>query len=374
FNSILSYFSRYASHRLALHTFSFMHHNTVFSDSYALCSSLNSASVLENVCLGRILHAHVHKSGWLASVFVGSALVDFYSKICCLKDAAKVLDEIPVKNTVCVNALMSGYAGMNIWDSIIELFKRMALLNLDADNFTLSMVLKACCGLSALELGKQVHANIMRSGVEDDVFLQSLLIETYGRCGVVDYAKKAFDVGGRKKDVILWTCMLGVYGRMGKYSEVTNLFGKMVSEGVIPDGVAFLSVISACRYTGQVNLGMKYWKRMMNEYGLSPSEEHYSCVVDMLCRGGELERAYRLLLLSGRRFSVSTWGALLSGCYESGDYKLGKLAGERAVELDGNSIGVCVLLSNVYARSGMWYELEELREGMRVRGLKKEIG
>ncbi|KAI3447965.1 hypothetical protein Pfo_004630 [Paulownia fortunei] len=384
FNSIISHFCQHGSDCLALHTFSFMHYNSVYVDSYALCSSLKSSSCLKNVYFGKMMHAYVEKSGWLASVFVGSALVDFYAKLLCMNDAAMVFDEIPVKNTVCVNALMSGYAEAKMWGQGIELVRRMRQLSLAVDNFTLSAALRACSGLCALELGKQVHANVMRSIIDvgADVFLQSLLIEMYGKCGLVDSAKKVFNmagygVGERQRDVVLWTSMSGVYGRTGNYIEVIRLFKDMLVEGIRPDGVAFLTVISACGHTGQVDLGMEYFESMTRDYELVASQEHYSCLVDLLCRAGELERACKLVSemphTGDERRAISMWGALLNACNECGNVNLGKLAAQRALQLEPNNVGVYVLLSNLYARNGMWAEIEQLRELMKRRGLKKEI-
>lgn len=361
-----------------------MHCNSVHVDSYALCSSLKSASCLKNVRFGEIIHAHAEKSGWLASVFVGSALVDFYAKLLRVNDAAKVFDEIPVRNTVCVNALMSGYSEAKLWGQGIELVRRMFLLGLDVDNFTLSAALRACCGLCAVELGKQVHSKVIRGIVDvgSDVFLQSLLIEMYGKCGLVDSAKKVFDMvgygeGERKRDVVLWTSMLGVYGKSGNYGEVIRLFKEMAIEGIKPDGVAFLTLISACAHTGQVDLGIKHFESMTRDYGLIVSQEHYSCLVDLLCRAGELERACKLIgemPKSGDESSVSMWGALLNACNERGNIRLGKFAAERALEVEPDNIGVYLLLSNMYASNGMWGDIEQLREVMKRRGLNKEIG
>ncbi|KAL0348472.1 UNVERIFIED_CONTAM: putative pentatricopeptide repeat-containing protein, mitochondrial [Sesamum angustifolium] len=328
-----------------------MHSSGVYLDSYALCTSLKSASCLNNVFLGKMMHAYVEKSGWLNSVFVGSALVDFYAKLLCINDAVKMFDEIPVKNTVCANALMSGYAEAKMWDQGIQLVRRMPILGLAVDNFTMSAALRACSGLCALEFGKQ--------------------------CGLVESAKRVFnmmgyEVGERQCDVVLWTSMLGVYGRNGNYIEVIRLFKSMLMEGIRPDGVAFLTVISACGHTGQVDLGMEYFESMTRDYGLVASQEHYSCLVDLLCRAGELERACKLVsempFTGDKSCAVSMWGALLSACNECGNVNLGKLAALRALELEPDNVGVYVLLSNMYARNGMWAEIEQLRESIKQKG------
>lgn len=363
-----------------------MHTNNVPLDTYALCSTLTASSRVNDVNFGKQIHAHVGKLGWSSSVFVGSALVDLYSKLSSVKDAALVFDEIPEKNTVCANALLSGYGEAGLWAQGLELVRKMPVLRLKYDQFTLSAALRACTGLSAVELGRQLHSYVLRTthDIESDVFLQSSLIEMYGKCGLVKKAQQVFKLDGvesrneRSRDVVLWTSMLGVYGRNGKYKEVIDLFKEMLEEGIRPDGIAFLTVISACGHTGQVHAGVKYFESMSNDFKLDPGPEHYSCLVDLLCRAGELQKAWELLnqtLYKGMgNCTISMWGALLNACVDCGNIELGKLAGQRALELDPHNAGICILLSNLYARFGMWDEIGHLRVVIKERGLRKDVG
>ncbi|TKY75461.1 Pentatricopeptide repeat-containing protein [Spatholobus suberectus] len=386
FNAIISDFCRKGFPFLALASFSFMHTNGVPLDTYALCSTLTASSKVKDLNVGKQIHAHVGKSGWSSSVFVGSALIDFYSKLSNVKDAALVFDEIPEKNTVCANALLSGYGEAGLWVQELELVRKMPVLKLKHDHFTLSAAFRACTGLSAVEMGRQVHGYLLRTTphVESDVFLQSALIEMYGKCGLVKKAWQVFKLVGmeirkeRSSDVVLWTSMLGVYGRNGRYKEVIDLYNEMLVEGIRPDGIAFLTVISACGRTGQVRAGVKYFESMANDFKLDPGPEHYSCLVDLLCRAGELQKAWELLnetLYKGMgNCTVSMWGALLSACVDRGDIELGKLAAQRALELDPQNGGICIMLSNLYARFGMWEEIGHLRVLIKARGLRKDVG
>ena len=263
-----------------------MHTNGVPLDTYSFCCSSVASCSMKDVKFGAQIHSLVEKSGWLSSVFVGSALVDLYAKLSLINDAEKMFDEIPVKNTVCANALLSGYGEVNQWVEVLELVRKMRALNLKCDHFTLSAMSRACAGLSTIELGRQVHGSVIRmvSDLEDDGFLQSSLIEMYGKCGLVGKAWQVFNLSGfgyngeRKRDVVLWTSMLAVYGRNGDFEKVIELFKEMLREGISPDGVAFVTVISACGHTGNVKLGIQYFQSMVSDFGLEPGPEHYSTV------------------------------------------------------------------------------------------------
>ena len=363
-----------------------MHTNGVPLDTYSFCCSLVASCSMKNVKFGAQIHARVEKSGWLSSVFVGSALVDMYAKLSLINDAAMVFDEIPVKNTVCANALLSGYGEAKLWVEGLDFVRKMRSLNLNCDHFTLSAMLRSCAGLSAIELGRQVHGSVIRkvSDVEADVFLQSSLIEMYGKCGSVEKAWQVFNLAGfgykgeRKRDVVLWTSMLAVCGRNGHFEKVIELYKEMLREGIRPDGVAFVTIISACGHTGHVKLGIEYFESMVSDFGLEPGPEHYSCVVDLLCRAGELEKAWKMVnemtLKENGSYSISMWGALLNACNEFGNVELGKLAAHKALEMDPHNVGIYVLLSNMYAKFSMWDEIGQLRELMKESGLKKDVG
>ncbi|XP_054777443.1 putative pentatricopeptide repeat-containing protein At3g23330 [Prosopis cineraria] len=387
FNAIISDFCQKGLPFLALRTLSFMHTNGVPFDSYTLCSSLTASSKTKDITFGKQIHAVGGKSGWLSSVFVGSALIDLYAKFSHVKDAVLMFDEIPHKNTVCLNALLAGYGEAGLWVQELELIRKMPMLELKCDHFTLSAALRACTGLSAIEMGRQVHSYLLRAvhNVESDVFLLSALVEMYGKCGLVKKAWQVFKLTGmqirgeKSKDIVLWTSMLGVYSRNGYYKEVFALYNEMLAKGIRIDRIAFLIVLSACSRTGQLQDGIKYFESMSNDFEIDPGPEHYSCLVDLLCRAGELQKAWELLSEKHDKrmgkSSISMWGALLSACVDQGNIELGKLAAERALELDPQTVGVCVMLSNLYARFGMWDEIGKLRRVLiRERGLKKDVG
>ncbi|XP_031382312.1 pentatricopeptide repeat-containing protein At2g13600-like isoform X1 [Punica granatum] len=381
FNILISDFSKNGLCSNALKTFSFMHSNGVPLDSYDMCSTLTASTSSQSFGFGTQVHALVGKQGWSSSVFVGSALIDLYAKSSLVNEAAKMFDEMPVRNTVCANALLLGFTEAKMWNEVLGVARNMPELNMSYDNYTFSAILRSCIGLSAVELGRQVHCCIVRNihYTENDVFLQSSLIEMYGKCGFVKKALLLFNAlgNGRKSDLVLWTSMLGAFGRNGYYKEVIQMYEEMLMRGIIPDEIVFVTVLSACARTGQVERGIQYFESMTGEYGLTPCEEHYSCLIDLLSRAGELGKAQSLvdeMLLKGFVGGVSMWGALLNACLDRGNFELGKFAAQKALDLDPQNMGVYTMLSNLYAKFGMWDEIELLRASTKRRGLNKDIG
>ncbi|GJX29982.1 ribonuclease H-like domain-containing protein [Tanacetum coccineum] len=151
------------------------------------------------------------------------------------------------------------------------------------------------------------------NAVAETCWLRNLLRELHTPLSSATLSKQVFDMAG-VADVVLWTSMLGVYSRNGHHKEVIRLFKEMLARKVRPDGVAFVTVISACGHTGQVDLGTEYFESMSRDFGLNPSPEHYGCLVDLFCRAGELGKAWYVVnnMPNNVNASVSVWGALLT--------------------------------------------------------------
>uniref|UniRef100_A0A0D9WN95 Pentacotripeptide-repeat region of PRORP domain-containing protein n=1 Tax=Leersia perrieri TaxID=77586 RepID=A0A0D9WN95_9ORYZ len=58
-----------------------------------------------------------------------------------------------------------------------------------------------------------------------------------------------------------------------------------------PDEVTFVALLSACRHSGMVADGWRFFAEMASLHGVMPGEEHYGCMVDLLCRAGLLGEA-----------------------------------------------------------------------------------
>ncbi|KAF7083071.1 hypothetical protein CFC21_086889 [Triticum aestivum] len=347
-------------------------------DSYALCSALRHASAAE----AGPLHALAARSGWLGSVFVSCALAASYGGSGRFLDARRLFDESPVRNGVFGNAVLAAYVSAGKWAPALEFARRFPEYGLPADGYTMTAVVRACGETANGDLGGEAHGHAIRRvrGVGSDVFLISALVDMYAKCGLIGHAERVFrlalwgNAGG--DDVVLWTAMLNAYGRHGKCKEVIQTYDQMVASGVWPDDLAILAVLSACQHAGDVAKGLKYFESMRADYGLVPAPEHYSCVVNMLCRAGEVARAWEIASRKecGGNIGVSTWGALLSACCDCRNVELGRLAARKAIELEPRNVGIYVELSNLYANAGLWEEINKLREVMKDRGFEKNVG
>ncbi|OAY64289.1 putative pentatricopeptide repeat-containing protein [Ananas comosus] len=210
----------------------------------------------------------------------------------------------------------------------------------------------ARAGRSRARGRRQLHALAIATGLGGDAMVASSLIDMYVKSGSLGDAKAVF-YESRRDDVVSWTAMLGGYAEHGRSEEALELFDKMRHIGLKPDRVAFIGVLAACCHAGKVELGLKYFEAMKEEYGLEPTKEHYGCVVDLLGRAGRIHEAEKVIEeMPERERDGVVWTALLRACAARGEEEVGKRAAERVIEAEPWGAGPHVAMANIYAGKG----------------------
>lgn len=197
----------------------------------------------------------------------------------------------------------------------------MLLIHKAIDFHTLPVVLKSCAALSALRPGHQVHGAVLVHGFALDLANSNALITMYAKCGDLVGARKVFN-GMWKINEVSWSAMMAGYGMHGDFNEVFQLFERMVDEGQRPDRVTFTTVLTACSHGGLIEKGREYFEMMEMKFGVRPSLEHCTCMVDMLGRVGRVEEAEQLILKMEMEPDKVLWSSLLGACRMHGKVEI----------------------------------------------------
>jgi pentatricopeptide repeat protein len=357
----------------ALTIFREMQQAGVKPNQFTFASVLNACSSIEALEQGNQVHTYMIKFGWELDVFAGSALVDMYAK-CGIIDAARnVFENLQDRNEVSWNTMIVGYVQLGYGEAALKLFCQMLQARMKPNQITLTSVLRAYASLAALEQGKHFHAYISRTLFQSDVCVGNALVDMYAKCGCIKDAHKAFDQMP-KQDEVSWNTMIVGYAHHGHGKDAIQLFEKMQHEGVKPNNITFVGVLSACSRVGLVDEGCRYFDSMIRDYGIIPRMEHYSCMVNLLGRSGRLGEAEDFVKRMPVEPGPVVWRSLLGACRIHGNIELGEYAAKRALELEPQNDATHVLLSNLYAAAGRWNDVAEVRKLMDDKGLKKEPG
>lgn len=310
-------------------------------------------------------------------LMVQNALIDMYLKCKNFKSACSLFDYIHLKdrNVVTWTVMIGGFAQHGDANDAMGLFSQMLKTSSVVPNaFTVSCALMACARLSALRLGKQIHAYVTRNRYKGTkLFVANCLIDMYAKCGDVYAAQNVFNLMPAKNSVS-WTSLMTSYGMHGYGKDALHVFEEMQKVGYLPDGITFLVVLYACSHSGMVDEGLEYFHSMSKAYGVTAEAEHYACVIDLLGRAGRLGEAWEMIKTMPMKPTSVVWVALLSACRTHANVELGEYALGKMLELEPGNDGAYTLLSNIYANAGRWKDVARIRSLMKKSGIKKRPG
>ena len=215
-----------------------------------------------------------------------------------------------------------------------------------------------------------MHSMITKRGMDCDVVLSTSLVDMYAKSGDITGASRVFK-SMLVKNPASWNSMIGGFARHGLGVEALEEFERMVQCGYKPDQVTFINLLSACAHAGLVEEGEKQFM-LMGRFGITAEKEHYACMVDLLARAGQLDKAERLI--KGMPFEPDfvIWGALLGACGLHSCLELGEVAAKGISRLRREHPAAYDVLCRVHGEKGDWTSVMELRRLMRKTKAKKQ--
>lgn len=335
---------------------------------------INAVKCNEEIVEGLKIHGFCIKTGFVSGPNVGNSFISMYSKFKAMEDAKKIFDEIDIREIISWNAMISGLTQNGYSQEALKMFLT-STSEVKPNEYTFGSVLNAIAIAEdiSLKYGQSCHAQILKMGLKSCLIVSSALLDMYAKRGDINESEKVFTEMSERNQ-FAWTSIISAYSSHGDFEKVMKLFQEMVKENVSPDLITFLSVLTACNRKGMVDKGYEIFNSMIKDYNLTPSHEHYSCMVDMLGRVGRLEEAEKLMSEVPGGPGLSMLQSMLGSCRLHGDVKTGAKVAQLVMEMEPEGSGSYVLMSNLYAEKGEWEKAAEMRKGMRKKGVRKEIG
>ncbi|OMO79160.1 hypothetical protein COLO4_24524 [Corchorus olitorius] len=371
--SMIAGFTEHGYAEQAVQLFKDMLSEDIRPDQMTLTATLSAYSSLHCLDKGKEIHGYAIRAGFGNETLISGALITVYSKCGVLPLARRVFDMLGQKDLVSFSSLISGYTQSGLIEEAMLLFSAMMKSNLAVNSYTISSILGASALSNKLGIGIQLHALIIKFGLNSEVSVGSSLVTMYSKCGSIEDSQNAFNEID-KPDLVGWTAMISSYAQHGKGVEALRVYELMRKEGINPDSVTFVGVLSACSHNGLIEEGYYYFNSMSKEYGIQPGYCHYVCMVDILGRSGKLREAEKFINSMPIEPDAFIWGTLLAACKVHGDVELGRVAAEKIIELEPSQAAAYVSLSNICADVGLWEGVLEIRSLMDGTGVKKEPG
>ncbi|MCO5595892.1 hypothetical protein L7F22_049943 [Adiantum nelumboides] len=262
--------------------------------------------------IGRALHADARREGVASDGFIGSTLVNFYSKLKASREAEAVCGGLVERDVVAWSAMLSAYVEHGQAEKALQLFVQMQLEGVSPNRVTFLFAFQACgiladredaimvtgCAIKvvSLEIGKALHVDAKCKGFTTDDVVGSSLVSMYGKCGAVLEAEAVFNELP-ECDIVAWTAMLSAYLQEGSQRKALQFSRRMQKEGVVFTDIALANVLQSCRGSGSLELVRQlhftavssledesrlFWNTLVHAYGTCASLVDARAVFDSL--------------------------------------------------------------------------------------------
>ncbi|KAF7803906.1 pentatricopeptide repeat-containing protein [Senna tora] len=293
----------------ASHLFNTMISSGVKPDPTTLASFLPSVIESGSLKQGKEIHGYIVRHSMPFDIYLKSALIDIYLKGGAVELAQKIFHQSTEVDVVVCSAMISGYAlnGLNI--DALNIFRWLVQEKMMPNSLTMAGVLPACAALAALKLGKELHGNILKKGLDNVLHVGSAITDMYSKCGRLDLAYQFFRRMS-ERDGVCWNSMISSFSQNGKPEMAIELFRQMGMSGTKYDSVSLSASLSSC-----ANLPALYHGKEIHGFIIRTAFNAdifvESALIDMYSKCGKLAMARTVFDLMDQKNEVS-WNSIIT--------------------------------------------------------------
>ncbi|XP_060183512.1 pentatricopeptide repeat-containing protein At2g39620 [Lycium barbarum] len=314
-NSMIRAYVRTNQHQEALYMYtSILEHKSIKPDKYTFTFVLKACTGMNDFENGIKIHEEIVKRDLENDVFIGTGLIDMYSKMGDLDSARKVFDKMPKRDVVAWNAMISGVAQSVDPVKAVDLFKEMQFVcQISPNTVTLLNLLPGVCKLMDMRAGRCIHGYVYRRVFPVSVY--NALIDTYSKCNYPDVAHRVFNEL-RGKDDVSWGTMMAGYAYNGNFREVLELFDCMKRTGLKMSKVSAVSALLGAGEMGDLERGIEIHECAIQEM-IDSDVMIATSLMTMYAKCGVLDKA-RDLFWGIKRRDLVAWSAAIAAFSQSG--------------------------------------------------------
>ncbi|XP_068648540.1 pentatricopeptide repeat-containing protein At5g55740, chloroplastic [Aristolochia californica] len=313
--AIIGLHCREGSNEKALLCFCEMLERGFLPDNFILPNALKACSALNFVGFGKAVHGYVVKLGFTSCVFVATSLLDVYGKCGIMEDARRVFDEIPDRSLVSWNSMIVCFVQNGMNEDGMDIFYHMRVEGVQPTRVTISSFLSACANLGSLDEGRQAHAIAVVGGLELDNILGASLINFYSKIGMMEDAELVFRMMF-DRDIVTFNLIISGYVQHGQLDKAFYMCQRMISEKLRYDSVTLSSILSACTYTGCLELG-KCGHGYSFRHNIEPDVVVASSLIDMYAKFRKIDDARCVFDFSSQKDQV-VWNTIIATYAQAG--------------------------------------------------------
>ncbi|KAG8632774.1 putative pentatricopeptide repeat-containing protein At5g52630 isoform X2 [Manihot esculenta] len=181
-------------------------------------------------------------------------------------------------------------------------------------------LLQRCIDKDSVSETQIIHAHMIKTGISEELFLMTFLVNVYAKSGDMGSAQKVFDNLPRR-NVVAWTSLMTGYVQNSQPDVAILVFQDMLESGAFPSNFTLGIALNACTSFNSVKLG-----KQLHAYIIKYKIDYDPSIGNALCslysKFGSLESAVNVFQGIGEK-NVISWTAVISACGENGEAAMG---------------------------------------------------
>ncbi|XP_073130747.1 pentatricopeptide repeat-containing protein At5g13270, chloroplastic [Henckelia pumila] len=247
-------------------------------------------------------------------VFVLNYVLEMYCDCGSLQDARNLFDEMDERTLGAWLTLLSAY--VNEGTKALELYLKMQESDVKANASVYISLLKSFSDFSYLELGKQIHCQVIKAGMTKNVAMDTAICSMYGKCGYLEGAEFGFNLM-QEKNTVTWTAMMVGCTQADRQDDALIYLKRMVDQDVHLDEFVFSIALKACAVLNDRKMG-KQIHTLIVKHGLENEVSAGTPLVDFYVKCGDIESACQAFEQVREPNDVS-WSAILRAYSQIGE-------------------------------------------------------
>ncbi|KAH7331105.1 hypothetical protein KP509_20G015100 [Ceratopteris richardii] len=321
-NSLMSSYTQHECNEEAFFCFQQMQMEGICPTPVTFLCALNACGCTRDKRKGAYIYAAIVGQSMLEKdLALSNALVDMLVKCGDIERAQEVFNLLPGRDVVTWTALIGGYAQHKRSEESLYLFEQMRMQGIAPNIVTYTCSLKACSSIGDFDKACEIHCEAARNGIlAQDATIGNALVDMYMKSGMLTKAQEVFDELSQLQNVVSWNSLIAGYVLHEYNVEALNLYTQMHHDGIPPNAVTVVLILSACGNLYAADAGKVIHDEILSKDFLRVEPMIGSALVNMYVKCGMYMKAKAVFNELSFCDSVA-WNSLITGYAQLGDVK-----------------------------------------------------
>nr|GEW40387.1 pentatricopeptide repeat-containing protein At3g09040, mitochondrial-like [Tanacetum cinerariifolium] len=258
----------------------FKPNHVTFSILFRMCGDV------VKVHLSQQLYSLAFRLGLHNDPHMSNCLISMFCRCSAKETARSIFDSLPSRNLQNWNEMIHGY-NMSSDIEALKLFTNFWDSNIKPDECTFSCAVEACFRTENVQVGRQIHGIIIKSGFAANGHICSSMVHGYAKFGFLNDSYKFFD---DKLDIVCWGALISALVDQGHTDTAIGIFNHLKEDKKYPDNMILGSILNACASMASLNL-TKYVHCHAIKLGCNTDDHVVSAVIDAYGKSGDFKTA-----------------------------------------------------------------------------------